>query len=278
MAELVAQRVLALACGYEDLNDHDVLRDDALLAVAAGKRDATGERRRRKQDRGHALAGKSTLNRLELTPAERDARARYKKIVCDGATRSSGSSSSAFLVGARERAPREIVLDLDATDDPLHGQQEGRFFHGYYGATATCRCTSSAGTSCWPRKLRRADQDGAAGAVEEVARIVAQIRERWPAVRIVVRADSGFARDELMAWCEANGVDYVLGLARNDRLRGGDRRRRWREARREHRGDRGSRRASTRTSATGRARAGAARGAWSARPSTCRGRRIRASW
>jgi hypothetical protein len=214
--ELVSQRILAQACGYEDLEDHDVLRDDALLAVASGKRDATGEQRRRARDRGHALAGKSTLNRLELTPANATRESRYKKIVC------LGDEVERFFVreflSAHRRPPKEIVLDLDATDDPLHGHQEGRFFHGYYREYCYLPLYVFCGDFLLAAKLRRADQDGAAGAVEEVARIVGQIRERWSRVRVVVRADSGFARDELMSWCEANGVEYVLGLARNERL------------------------------------------------------------
>jgi Transposase DDE domain group 1 len=216
VAELVAQRVLAQACGYEDVHDHDVLRDDALLAVAAGKRDATGARRKRRRDRGHALAGKSTLNRLERTPAAATRAARYKKIVCVG------EDVEHFFVreflAAHRHPPREIVLDLDATDDPVHGHQEGRFFHGYYRAYCYLPLYIFCGDFLLAAKLRTADQDGAAGAVEEVARIVGQLRQRWPRVRVVVRADSGFARDALMAWCEAHGVDYVLGLARNERL------------------------------------------------------------
>ena len=214
--ELVAQRVLALACGYEDLNDHDVLRDDALLAVAAGKRDASGASRKRARDQGHALAGKSTLNRLEGTPAAATAAARYKKIVYDGAAIEAWFVD-AFLA-AHATPPTDIVLDLDATDDPLHGKQEGRFFHGYYRAYCYLPLYIFAGDFLLAATLRRADGDGAAGAVEEVARIVAQLRGRWPGVRIVVRGDSGFARDALMTWCEAHDVDYVLGLARNARL------------------------------------------------------------
>src|SRR5439155_212740 len=194
--ELVAQRVLALACGYEDLNDHDVLRDDALLAVAAGKRDATGATRKRVRDRGHALAGKSTLNRLEGTPAAATAAARYKKIVYDGAAIEAWFVE-AFLA-AHPAPPAEIVLDLDATDDPLHGQQEGRFFHGYYRAYCYLPLYIFAGDFLLAAKLRRASGDGAAGAVEEVARIVGQLRAQWPGVRIVVRGDSGFARDAVM--------------------------------------------------------------------------------
>jgi hypothetical protein len=214
--ELVSQRVMALACGYEDLNDHDVLRDDALLAVAAGKTDATGATRRRARDRGHALAGKSTLNRLERTRADATAATRYAKIVYDPAA-IARFFVAAFLA-AHATPPAEIVLDLDATDDPLHGNQEGRFFHGYYRAYCYLPLYIFCGDFLLCAKLRRADGDGAAGAVEEVARIVAQIRAQWPQVRIVVRGDSGFAREELMQWCEAQAVDFVLGVARNARL------------------------------------------------------------
>lgn len=214
--EMTAQRILAQACGYEDVDDHDVLRDDALLAVASGKGDATGERRRRKRDRGHALAGKSTLNRWELTPAEATAESRYKKIVYVE------EEVERFFVRefltAHGRPPQEVVLDLDATDDPLHGHQEGRFFHGYYREYCYLPLYVFCGDFLLAAKLRTANQDGAAGSVEEVERIVGQIRQRWPRVRIIVRADSGFARDDLMTWCEANGVEYVLGLAKNDRL------------------------------------------------------------
>jgi hypothetical protein len=214
--ELVTQRVVALACGYEDLNDHDVLRDDALLATAAGKEDVTGSRRPRERDRGHALAGKSTLNRWERTPANATVTSRYQKIVYDGE-----AIERMFIdafVAAQEKPPEEVVLDLDATDDPVHGQQEGRFFHGYYRSYCYLPLYIFAGDFLLVAKLRRADADGAAGAVEEVARIVAALRAAWPSVRIVVRGDSGFAREALMTWCEGNDVDFVLGLARNDRL------------------------------------------------------------
>ncbi|HEX9611174.1 MAG TPA: IS1380 family transposase [Gemmatimonadales bacterium] len=215
--ELVSQRVMALACGYEDLNDHDVLRDDALMAVAAGKRDVTGEQRKRARDRGHALAGKSTLNRLEGTPAEATAAARYKKIVYDeGAIED--FFVRAFLDAPRATVPEEIILDLDATDDPLHGRQEGRFFHGYYRAYCYLPLYIFCGEFLLCARLRRADGDGAAGAVAEVERLVREIRRRWPSVRIALRGDSGFCREALMAWCEANEVEFVFGLARNDRL------------------------------------------------------------
>jgi Transposase DDE domain group 1 len=216
VGELVAQRVLALAQGYEDLNDHDALRDDPLLALAAGKRDLTGAQRVRVRDRGHALAGKSTLNRLERTPAKLKPQERYTKIVYDAA-----AIEALFIedfIRAHPRPPKELILDLDATDDPLHGQQEGRFFHGYYGCYCYLPLYIFCGDYLLCAKLRKSDHDGAAGALAEVERIVGQLRAAWPEVSITVRADSGFAREELMKWCEEHQVDYVFGLARNARL------------------------------------------------------------
>jgi hypothetical protein len=216
VGELLGQRVLAQVQGYEDLNDHDTLRDDALLALAVGKRDLTGAHRRRERDRGHALAGRSTLNRLERTPAEATAASRYQKIIYDG-----GSIEDLFVehfLDAHEQPPARVVLDLDATDDPLYGEQEGRFFHGYYRHYCYLPLYIFCGSFLLCAKLRPSDIDASAGAVEELERIVGQIRARWPEVEIWIRADSGFAREAIMAWCEANGVEYVLGLARNARL------------------------------------------------------------
>jgi len=217
LGTLLGQRIVGLALGYEDLNDHDELRDDALVALAAGQADLVGARRRREQDRGHALAGKSTLNRLELTPADATASARYKKIVYqDGAIE---RQYVECYLDAHEQAPPEpVVLDLDATDDPLHGHQEGRFFHGYYGGYCYLPLYIFCGEWLLAAKLRTSNVDAAAGAVEELERIVSQIRGRWPEVEIWIRGDSGFAREAIMAWCEANGVHYVLGLAKNRRL------------------------------------------------------------
>jgi hypothetical protein len=203
---LVGQRVYGIALGYEDLNDHDELRHDPAMAVLAGKLEA-------KRRDCAPVAGKSTLNRLELSRPEPS---RYHKIACRPAA-IEGLFVKLFLE-AHERAPKQIILDLDATDDPLHGHQEGRFFHGYYDCYCYLPLYIFCGRHLLAAKLRRADIDGSAGAVEEVARIVAQIRQRWPHVRILLRADSGFAREALMAWCEKNGVYYLFGLARNDRL------------------------------------------------------------
>lgn len=214
VSALVSQRVYGLALGYEDLNDHDQLRHDPLLAMAAGKADPTGAGRRRERDRGKALAGKSTLNRLELTTDGAD---RYKKIGCDF------SAVDDLLVDlyleAHERPPtRPIILDLDATDTPLHGRQEGRFFHGYYRHYCYLPLYIFAGDHLLCARQRTANQDAAAGSLGEVERIVSRLRAKWPGAPVIVRADSGFCRDELMAWCEQNQVDYVLGLARNKRL------------------------------------------------------------
>ena len=214
--ELVAQRLYGLALGYEDLNDHDELRRDPLLATLVGKTDVIGEHRVRERDGGKPLAGKSTLNRLELTQAEAGPAERYKKIVVEG--EAVDRLFVDLFLQAHERAPRRIVLDLDATDDPLHGRQEGRFFHGFYGTYCYLPLYIFCGEFLLCARLRRADIDASAGAVDELERIVGQIRCAWPKVKIVIRADSGFAREQIMAWCEANAVDYVLGLAKNSRL------------------------------------------------------------
>jgi DDE family transposase len=203
---LVGQRVFGLALGYEDINDHDELRHDPVMAVLAGKLEA------RRKDCA-PVAGKSTLNRLELS---QPLPTRYHKIDHDPVA-IEGLFVELFLE-AHEKPPEEIILDLDATDDPLHGHQEGRFFHGYYDCYCYLPLYIFCGRSLLAAKLRRSNIDAAAGAEEEIARIVAQIRQRWPLVRIVLRADSGFAREVLMAWCETNGVDYLFGLAKNKRL------------------------------------------------------------
>jgi hypothetical protein len=214
---LIKQRVMGLALGYEDLNDHDALRHDALLALLSDVADPTGQDRRRAQDKGCALAGKSTLNRLELTPLDADAASRYKKIVtCPAAM---DELLVALFLEAYEAPPAEIILDADGTDDPLHGHQEGRFFHGYYRHYCYLPLYIFCGEHLLCARLRKADQDGAAGTREELERIIERIRLSWPDVRIIVRGDSGFCRDDLMGWCEAHGVEYVVGLAKNSRLK-----------------------------------------------------------
>ena len=216
VGELVSQRIIALALGYADLNDHDRLRVDPLLAVAAGKPDPTGEKRRREQDRGKALASSSTLNRLELTPADANSDARYKKIVADQA--GLDRELVEHFIRSHDTPPATLWLDLDATDDPLHGHQEGRFFHGYYGHYCYLPLYITSGEHVLCARLRKSDIDAAEGSVEELKRIVTMLCAAWPKVRLIIRGDSGFCREDIMAWCEAEGVDFVLGLAKNDRL------------------------------------------------------------
>lgn len=206
VARLVRQRIFAIALGYEDLNDHETLRHDPVMAVLAGKLKA-------RRANCAAVAGKSTLNRLELSKPEPS---RYHKISHDA-----DAVDRLFVdlfLEAHRTAPREITLDLDATDDPLHGEQEGRFFHGYYKSYCYLPLYIFCGRHLLCARLRRANIDASAGSVEEVAWIVARIRRRWPDVRILLRADSGFTRDDLMTWCEDNQVDYLFGLAKNARL------------------------------------------------------------
>ncbi len=203
VGEMLAQRIYGLALGYEDLNDHEQLRHDPLLAVLAGKRELE-----------EPLAGKSTLNRMELTPAA--AADRYHKISY-AAERLDALLVDIFLE-AHTKPPAEVVLDLDVTDTPLHGEQEARFFHGYYGEYCYLPLYIFCGEHLLCARQRASNQDASAGARAEVKRIVGQIRQRWPQVKIILRADSGFCREELMAWCEAEHVDYVFGLARNERL------------------------------------------------------------
>jgi hypothetical protein len=216
VGELLAQRIFGLALGYEDLNDHDTLRHDPLLAVLVGKADPTGQDRRCRKDRGKALAGKSTLNRLELTPVGADQESRYKKVVAD--TQRMEAFFVELFLALQPAPPREIVLDIDATDDPIHGHQLGRFFHGYYDGYCYLPLYIFCGEFLLCAKLRPSDIDGAAGSVKQTAKIVERIRRVWPEVRIIVRGDSGFCRENLMSWCEANRVDYLLGFARNARL------------------------------------------------------------
>lgn len=206
VGEMLAQRIYGLALGYEDVNDHEQLRRDPLMAVLAGKRKI-----------GELLCGKSTLNRMEWTPEGDPLKDRYSRISY------SAEAIDELLVTvfleSRARAPRRIVLDLDSTDVALPGRQEQRFFHGYYNHYCYLPLYIFCGDHLLRARLRPANIDGSAGALEEVAAVAAQIRARWPKTQIILRADSGLCRDELMSWCEANGVDYVFGFARNERLR-----------------------------------------------------------
>jgi len=214
VAELLAQRVHGLALGYEDLNDHAELRRDPLLAVAAGKLDPLGAERRDPADRGHALVAAPTLNRLELGNSKQS---RYHKISHD--PEAIEATLLALGVRALPRDTTEIVLDFDASDDPLHGRQEGRFFHGYYAQYCYLPLFCFAGDVILWAQLRPSDIDASEGTVEALEKIVAALRRRFPKVRIIVRGDSGFCREAIMAWCEQQAeVYYCLGLAKNARL------------------------------------------------------------
>ena len=205
---LVGQRIVAIALGYEDVDDHDTLRFDPVLGLLS-------DRLEPKRDDCARLAGKSTLNRLERSAAS-DLNPRYHKLTHDAA-----ALESLFVdlfLDAHKRPPKRIVLDVDATDDPLHGEQEGRFFHGYYKCYCYLPLYVFCGHHLLAAKLRPSNIDASAGATDEVARIVGRIRHRWPKVEVLLRGDSAFAREEIMAWCEANGVDCVFGLAKNERL------------------------------------------------------------
>jgi hypothetical protein len=202
LSEMLAQRIYGLTLGYEDLNDHEQLRSDPLLGLLSGKRELD-----------EPLAGKSTLNRLELTGRS----LRYHKI--SYSAESMDRLLTDLYLESHAAPPVQIVLDLDATDIPVYGHQPERFFHGYYDSYCYLPLYIFAGDQLLCARLRPANQDAAAGSVEEVSRIVTQLRQRWPEVSIVLRADSGFCREELMGWCESNHVDYLFGLARNKRLR-----------------------------------------------------------
>jgi hypothetical protein len=225
LLDLIMQRLFGLALGYEDLNDHDELRREPMLAVALGKDDVKGEQRRRAQDRGQALAGKSTLNRLELTAPDYEGSPRQKnsdkpetrKIVVDP------ESIDALLVDlfleAHAQAPDRIVLDLDATDDILYGHQEGRFYHGYYHDYCYLPLYVFCGEHLLCARLRPSNIDASADSVEELEPVVARIRQCWPGVKILLRGDAGFCREKLMAWCQREDLDYIFGLAQNPRLK-----------------------------------------------------------
>jgi len=200
--EMVSQRIYGLALGYEDLNDHEQLRKDPLFAILAGREEA-----------GTTLAGKSTLNRMELGAGVKD---RYKKITFwkEGFD----ELLVKVFIEAQRQAPEQFILDIDTTDLPLHGKQEGRFFHGYYDSYCYLPLYVFCGEHVLCARLREANHDASFGSLGEIQRIIAQIRTAWPQVRIILRGDSGFCRDQLMSWCDNNGVDYVFGLARNKRL------------------------------------------------------------
>jgi hypothetical protein len=203
LVEMISQRVYGLALGYEDLNDHEQLRKDPLFGILAGR-----------EELDRPLAGKSTLNRLELGNGQED---RYKKITFW--KQGIDEVLVSVFVESQETAPKEIILDVDTTDLPLHGKQEGRFFHGYYDSYCYLPLYIFCGEHVLCARLRQSNSDAATGSLTEIERIVGQIRAAWPEVKIILRGDSGFCRNELMSWCEGHAVDYVFGLARNQRLR-----------------------------------------------------------
>ena len=212
--ELIKQRIYGIAMGYEDLNDHEMLRNDSLLGLLCDKEDPRGLNRKRIRDKGKATAGKSTLNRLELTSEKIS---RYKKIVAS--PEEIDDLLITLFMENYKKSPEEIILDLDVTDDLLHGSQEGRFFHGYYKCYCYLPLYIFCGEQLLCARLRTADRDASEGSIEELARILKRLRKEWPHTHIVIRGDSGFCRSTLMDWCEANDVDYVLGLAKNKRLK-----------------------------------------------------------
>ncbi len=201
--EMLSQRIYGLALGYEDVNDHEELRKDPVFGILAGRENSE-----------EPLAGKSTLNRMELGSGTPD---RYKKITFW--KEALDELLVKVFLESRQQAPEQIILDVDTTDLPLHGQQEGRFFHGYYDRYCYLPLYIFCGEHVLCARLREANHDAAFGSRQEIQRIVAQIRTAWPNVKIIVRGDSGFCRNELMSWCESQGVDFVFGMARNQRLR-----------------------------------------------------------
>ena len=214
---IVSQRVFGIALGYEDVSDHDELRADPLFAAVCGKKDVEGAKRRRERDRGNALAAKNTLSRMELTKAGATKDERYKKVDL----REQDVDQllvDVFVESFGGAAPAEVEIDLDATDAPLHGAQEGRHFHGYYGHYCYLPLYAFCGEHLLLARLGTADKDPGALAAEELPRLVARLRRHWPEVKVIVRGDSGFCRDALMAWCEKEDHFFVLGLAKNARL------------------------------------------------------------
>lgn len=217
LQSLIRQRVYGMALGYEDLNDHDRLRHDVVMGLLSEKQDPSGRDRVREQDRGKAIAGKSTLNRLELTPEDANEKSRYKKIVADGGK--IDELMITLFIESYPSQPSELVLDVDATDDPLHGNQEGKYFHGYYAEYCYLPLYIFSGEHLLCARLRPANEDPASGVRQELERIVKRLKAVWPEVRIIVRGDSGFCREEIMSYCEGESqLDYVLGLAKNSRL------------------------------------------------------------
>lgn len=217
--ELLAQQIMAIALGYEDLNDHDQLRTDQLLALMVGREEITGQDRADERDRGKPLAGKSTLNRLQLTPPAASGQSRYKKIVANLEAIHETIIDLFIRLRSLQGTPETLVIDFDATDDPVHGDQLGRFFHGYY--RHYCFLPLYAFCDGWPllALLRPSNIDASLGTVEQLERIVPKLRAAWPGVKLLIRGDGGFCRESIMRWCEDHEVDYLFGLSKNSRLK-----------------------------------------------------------
>ena len=214
--EILRQRIFGLVLGYEDLNDHEELSRDPLIASVIGKSDPTGQSRARERDRGHSGVSASTLGRLERTCEGATSRSRYAKVVADF-----DAMREVFveqLVRSFSKPPKQLVLDLDPSDIQLHGQQENRFFHGYYDHHCYLPMYLFCGEYPLAVELRPSNIDGAKGSVELLKPVVAQLRKAFPKTQIIVRGDGGFCREWLLAWCESEKVDYIMGLARNSRL------------------------------------------------------------
>lgn len=205
--DLVTQRLMGLVAGYEDLNDHDSLRNDPVLQLLNGR--VPGE--------DEPLAGKSTLNRLELTPSSLSSEERYKKIVC-GDEKLKLFLITEFIRYAKREKLKEIILDADATDIPIHGNQEDRFYHGYYGHHCYLPLYIFCGEFPLWAELRPSNIDASLGTENALSVIVPLLQEALPKAKIIFRADSGFAREGIMKWCEDHGVDYIIGVPKNPRL------------------------------------------------------------
>lgn len=199
---LLAQRVLGIACGWEDLNDHSTLRDDLVLQLATGRK-ASGSQGDVDPDR--PLASASTLCRLE-NRVDRSTCVRINKLLVE------------LFIESHKTPPAEVVLDFDATDDPVHGSQEGRFFHGYYDGYCFLPLYVFAGGQLLCAYLRPGNIDGARHAWAVLALIAKRLRQAWPDVKIVFRGDGGFCRWKMLRWCDRHGVDYIVGLAKNPAL------------------------------------------------------------
>jgi hypothetical protein len=205
LTSLLTQRIFGICQGYEDLNDHDILRSDPLLQYVCGKKNG-------------AVAGKSTLNRLELgkEPYSEDDKSRYCKI--DWEDSEIEDLFCTLFLESFEEVPIEIILDFDATDVPIYGDQQSKFFHGYYDDYCFMPLYVFGGDFLLAAKLRPSNIDAAKGTTEILEKLVLRIREHFPDVNIIFRGDSGFCRDDILSLCESLQISYVVGIPRNSRL------------------------------------------------------------